>query len=110
VRYCLHAGCTTIVPRGFCATHGRKENDRPNPQERQWYHSPRWAALRAWKLSTAPDCETCALAGRTEAATDVDHRTPHRGRADLFWNPANLSSLCHRCHARKTRSEQLLKT
>jgi 5-methylcytosine-specific restriction protein A len=107
MRYCLHDGCSVIVPRGFCQKHERHESDRPDPQVREWYHSLRWRKVRAWKLAQSPDCEACAVSGRSEPATDVDHIEPHRGRASVFWNHANLRSLCHRCHARKTRSEQI---
>lgn len=31
-------------------------------------------------------------------ATVADHIEPHRGDASLFWNPANLQSLCKLCH------------
>jgi len=32
------------------------------------------------------------------AATVVDHRTPHDGDPTLFWDPANLQSLCQAHH------------
>jgi 5-methylcytosine-specific restriction endonuclease McrA len=40
----------------------------------------------------------CEAAGLTVAATVVDHITPHKGDAALFWDPANWQPLCKRCH------------
>jgi len=106
MRYCLHVGCRAIVRRGFCAKHERKESDRPQPHVRDWYHSPRWRKLRAWKLAQSPHCQECAKQGIIEQATDVDHVQRHRGLEALFWDLSNLQSLCHRCHARKTIADR----
>jgi 5-methylcytosine-specific restriction protein A len=35
----------------------------------------------------------------------VDHKEPHHGQHDLFWNPANHQALCKPCHDRKTVRE-----
>jgi 5-methylcytosine-specific restriction protein A len=92
-----------IVTNGRCARHIRTERDRPNVRIRAWYRTPRWRALRALKLQLQPSC-----AGRGDGitcgrpTTDVDHIRPHRGDAELFWNPANLDAKCHRCHSSKT--------
>lgn len=47
-----------------------------------------------------PLCATCG-----GEATDVDHITPHRGDAGLMYANANMQSLCHECHSRKTATE-----
>lgn len=39
------------------------------------------------------------------AAECVDHIRPHKGDQELFWDPANLQSLCDSCHSRKTATE-----
>ena len=31
-------------------------------------------------------------------ATIVDHKIPHRGNYELFWDSDNWQSLCKRCH------------
>jgi 5-methylcytosine-specific restriction protein A len=53
-----------------------------------------------------PLCSVCLSAGRTVPATDVDHLVPHAGPADpKFWEFQNLDSKCHRCHSRKTATQ-----
>jgi 5-methylcytosine-specific restriction protein A len=47
----------------------------------------------------------CATAGRLTTATEVDHVTPHRGDAALFWLQSNWQPLCHRHHSEKTARE-----
>ena len=42
---------------------------------------------------------------RFEPATLVDHIKSHKGDKGLFWDPANLQSLCAACHNRKTALE-----
>lgn len=37
--------------------------------------------------------------------TDVDHIVPHRGDPELLYDEANLQSLCHECHSKKTARE-----
>jgi 5-methylcytosine-specific restriction endonuclease McrA len=54
---------------------------------------PGWKAIRARQLAAFPLCEDCGA-----VATQVDHR---HGRAGGD-GPANLRSLCARCHARRT--------
>lgn len=41
------------------------------------------------------------------AATVVDHKVPHRGNDELFWNPDNHQPLCAPCHnSAKQREEK----
>jgi len=37
-------------------------------------------------------------AARTPTNPDVDHIKPHKGNLALFWDEANLQSLCKKCH------------
>jgi 5-methylcytosine-specific restriction endonuclease McrA len=53
--------------------------------------SARWKSLR-----DEPRCRTCAAAGRTELATQVDHIVPVRVRPDLAYDRANAEPLCGR--------------
>ena len=49
-------------------------------------------------------CQECLKIGRTERATEVDHKIPMAaGGARL--DPENLQSLCIRCHSKKTWAE-----
>lgn len=65
---------------------------------RNWYSLKRWAILRRSQLAASPLCVMCKAANKTKAAEVVDHIKPHRGDAALFWDPANLQSLCKRHH------------
>ena len=38
-------------------------------------------------------------------AIEVDHIQPHKGDSELFYDAANLASLCKICHSRKTMNE-----
>jgi 5-methylcytosine-specific restriction protein A len=40
----------------------------------------------------------CREAGRIVAATVVDHKQPHKGDPELFWDGNNLQSLCRDHH------------
>lgn len=40
-----------------------------------------------------------------EAAV-VDHITPHRGNAELFWDRNNWQSLCKQCHDAHKQSQE----
>jgi 5-methylcytosine-specific restriction enzyme A len=40
----------------------------------------------------------CEANNKIVAATTVDHITPHRGQAALFWDAKNWQSLCTLCH------------
>lgn len=64
-----------------------------------FYRTPDWTRLRAAIL--ARDSHRCATPGCPRRATHVDHILAiSRGGGAL--DPANLRSLCHRCHSRKT--------
>lgn len=69
------------------------------------YGAKKWRdASRAW-LARFPLCCDCGELGVVEAATDVDHKEPHRGDLKKFWDRRNWQSLCKRCHSRKTARE-----
>lgn len=72
-------------------------------KEAQAYHrlyaSTRWRALRAQQLAREPLCAFCTKDGKIKPATVCDHVKPHKGDLTLFWDPANLQSLCQSCHS-----------
>jgi 5-methylcytosine-specific restriction protein A len=76
------------------------DTKRPNAHQRGY--TRRWQRLRLSFLRSHPLCAACASEGLVKAASDVDHIVPHRGDSTLFWDMANLQSLCASCHARKT--------
>jgi 5-methylcytosine-specific restriction protein A len=63
-----------------------------------WYTSRPWRALR--KRILLRDHYTCKRCGRLDRPSGLiaDHKTPHRGDASLFWDEANIETLCKPCH------------
>lgn len=66
---------------------------------RAWYKTARWQKLR-WSVLVR-DRFTCRECGRITADTSqlvADHKQPHRGNEELFWDPSNIQCLCKPCH------------
>lgn len=63
------------------------------------YQSTWWRRTRRAVLQREPLCRMCAMMGKVEPATVVDHITPHRGDLAVFRDLENLQPLCHPCHA-----------
>jgi hypothetical protein len=61
-----------------------------------FYNTKAWKWLRRVKLTADPLCELCG-----KPATDVDHKASINAGGDRH-DMANLQSLCHECHSRKT--------
>ena len=88
---------------------GVPPNDRSGSARAAWH---RWYSLKIWtddlrpgQLLREPFCRECARWGIRTQATDVDHIRDHKGDWTLFTDEANLESLCHSCHSRKTARE-----
>jgi 5-methylcytosine-specific restriction endonuclease McrA len=62
------------------------------------YQRARWKRLREYQLVTQPLCEFCLITEDITSADVVDHRTPHKGDLDVFFDPSNLQSLCKHHH------------
>ena len=62
-----------------------------------FYNSRAWKWLRTRKLAETPICEVC----RVKRAVDVDHIVAINNGGDAI-DLANLRSLCHECHSKKT--------
>jgi len=77
-----------------------KDMWRLTPDQRGYGY--RWRKVRALYLKSNPLCVRCLDAGRTTAATVVDHIRAHQGDEALMWDDTNYQSLCKRCHDRKT--------
>lgn len=61
----------------------------------------RWQQARAVFLQQHPLCQCPACdEGRVHAtlATVVDHKIPHNGNPELFWDPSNWQALSKKCH------------
>lgn len=115
---CKHPGCRELTRSVYCSRHAPTERQRRSAGPAEWhklYGLPIWTdRLRPDQLLKEPYCRACTARSIRECrpelarvlATDVDHVVPHRGSMQLFADPANLQSLCHSCHARKTAAEQ----
>ena len=57
-----------------------------------------WQSARVAYLREHPLCVYCLRDGHVTPATVVDHKVPHRGDRELFWNQDNWQSLCKLCH------------
>ena len=76
---------------------------------RRWYSTARWRALRL--LIFLRDHHTCQSAGCGFIGDAwelvCDHKRAHRRDETLFWDEANLQTLCKACHdGVKQREEQ----
>lgn len=108
LRPCRHPGCPALTRDGWCPVHKPKQAPRQESAAwHRWYSLPIWTDdLRPAQLLREPFCRECARRGTRTRATDVDHVRDHKGDWALFTDPANLESLCHSCHSRKTAREQ----
>jgi 5-methylcytosine-specific restriction endonuclease McrA len=73
---------------------------------RALYATRVWQRLRAEQLRREPFCRMHAARGEKIAASHVDHIRAHRGDPALFFDPANLQSLCSTCHNKVKQSHE----
>lgn len=65
----------------------------------EFYHSPKWLRRRDMILRRdGYRCQECKRYGRITQATTVHHILHLEDRPDLAYDPANLVSLCLKCH------------
>jgi 5-methylcytosine-specific restriction endonuclease McrA len=76
---------------------------------RAWYNTARWKqkrmAIFTRDLFTCQMRECRRLEGDTSQLV-CDHIKPHRGDDALFWDDANLQTLCKPCHDRLKQIEE----
>lgn len=85
----------------------KRRAPRPaRPHYKKWYSLKRWQDLR--KEIFKRDGWVCQATGIAclgeHPAPDspvCDHKIPHRGRPRLFWDPANLQTVCKEWHDRE---------
>ena len=111
-KICIEPNCGRPAAAGDCRcpeharAHAKAYGTSPHRVERAtMYNSRAWAALRREVLMEQPFCAVCLAEGRYTPAQVVDHITPHRGDARMFFDKGNLQPLCKRCHDIKTAKE-----
>ena len=116
MRPCATPGCPGLVNRGKCdrckqrGVKRQGNNDGRAPwyrQARTWYNSARWR--HEWQpklLREQPLCVLCQERDEITPSEVADHKEPHRGVYERFWDWANLQGLCTECHNRKSRQER----
>ncbi|WP_420344081.1 HNH endonuclease signature motif containing protein [Paenirhodobacter sp.] len=78
----------------------RFDQTRPNSSQRGYTGA--WDKAKAAFLKRHPRCAICG--GR---AVLVDHKAPHKGNRELFWDKNNWQPLCTPCHSgAKQRQER----
>lgn len=66
---------------------------------RVWYSLKRWKILRIATFKRDRfKCQECGLIDGNTSRLICDHKTPHRGEPDLFWDENNVHTLCKPCH------------
>ena len=103
-RPCRYPGCPNVCDSGvYCEEH-RKEwgHDALRGGAAFRGYGRKWKAARDDFLKRHPLCAKCYQEGKLTPATVVDHITPHRGDAALFWDESNWQPLCKACHDKKT--------
>lgn len=82
----------------------RRDADKP---WRAWYRTAQWQALRqATFLRDLYQCKRCSRIVVKKGEATCDHVRPHRGDHGLFFDPANLQTLCKACHDRAKQREE----
>ncbi|VVM59464.1 HNH endonuclease [Pseudomonas fluorescens] len=82
---------------------GSWRSDKTSTQRGYGY---KWQKARERYLRDHPLCVYCARQGLTAAASVVDHKAPHRGDQDLFWDASNWQPLCKPCHDSVKQAEE----
>ena len=108
---CSSPGCNQLVTSGKCEKHSKQAVQRYETTRKggyhDWYSSTRWKAYRKRYLMEHPlcECKECTENGWVYAASVVDHRVPHKGDYDLFWDSDNHQAMYKPHHDKKTASE-----
>ena len=67
---------------------------RMYPEARKWYGTKEWREPRRIALVRYPICTRC----EHKSSVIVDHKIPHKGDRQLFFDGNNLTGLCKKCH------------
>lgn len=79
-----------------------KRTNKPRGSARERGYTKRWERYSKDRLKRYPLCVQCEIEGDLSAGHVTDHKIPHRGNNQLFWDPTNHQTLCLLHHNRKT--------
>lgn len=86
-------------------TFGRKHEPRRSLDSRKW----RWLyQTQGWQqIKKKYEYDLCAICHRIRLKGNrcVDHKMPHNGDLDVFWDENNHQPLCMACHSAKTAKQ-----
>lgn len=86
-------------PRGMpTRREAKREADERRGSARERGYTWRWDKASKTHLGHHPLCAYCALEGRIEPATLVDHLYPHAVYEGVFWLTHWWVSACKPCH------------
>jgi 5-methylcytosine-specific restriction protein A len=104
----------TLAPRIGFAPGDEKARDKHRSATqhwRAWYGTPAWKQLRRETLIR--DDFTCQMCGKADGSGRTlvcDHKVPHRGDRERFFDGENLQILCAPCHdSQKQKQERSMR-
>ena len=80
-------------------------NTRRDPATKKWLNSARYKHARLHFMSHNPLCNICSTPQRPVVSTVLEHKIPHCGGYELFWDVTNWQMTCKRCADQKTARE-----
>jgi len=107
-KYCPEPHCGAIIDSDARACVLHRNNPERKRSDYDWlYSTAKWRKIREVQLGKQPLCMHCKEEGKTVAATQVDHIIPITKDFSKRFELANLQSLCHSHHSKKTYKETL---
>ena len=108
-RPCKYPNCPALVDTGYCERH-KKDYNKSKRNQNEWvelYNTTRWRKASKMFLNEHPlcECNECKSLGRLVSSQVTDHKIPHRGNLELFWDESNWTAMSKKCHDRKTAKE-----
>ncbi|MBP1040379.1 HNH endonuclease [Vagococcus sp. BWB3-3] len=101
---CAFPLCGKLTNKLYCDVH---ENHRP--EKKASLYGWKWRKRREAFLIRHPlcECKDCQRTGEKLIATVVDHKTPHKGNMELFWDESNWQAMTAEHHNKKTAKEDM---